>query len=255
MNQAGYATLAIDELGVGESSHPPSALVTQNSDALALHEVIAAARSNALGERFAKIVVVGHSFGSLTSVLDAASYHDVDGVILSGFSTSLGPLAFAGILTLARPALFDPVTAPQVPPGDLGYLSVPGARAKYFYNPSDADPNVVAADEAGRSPVTAGVGATVPEYLLATSGVEVPVLIADGQDDAAFCEQGGGGSLVNCSDPTALKSSETPYFSPAAELQTFVLPGAGHDVDLSLNAAQWFAAALGWSQRWFPTST
>jgi pimeloyl-ACP methyl ester carboxylesterase len=252
MTQHGYATLAIDELGVGQSSHPPSVLVTQNAGAQAIHDVVTAARSGGLRNQFHQVVLVGHSFGSLTAYVEAATYHDVDGVVATGVSHTLGLGALAGLLTIARPALFDPVTSAQIPPGDLGYLSIPGARAKYFYDLNDADPRVVAADEATRSPVAAGVGMTIPEYVAATLAINVPVLIAIGQHDAPFCRQAQTGSLVDCTNAMTVRMAESPFFAPAARLETFVLPGAGHDINLSLNRDLWFAGGLDWLQRRFP---
>jgi hypothetical protein len=74
-----------------------------------------------------------------------------------------------------------------------------------------------------------------------TRRISVPVLLADGSDDAFFC---GGG--VNCgSDPT-LVNSEAAAFSSAARLQATVLVGAGHDNSLAANAGQFYTAAANW---------
>src|SRR5262245_48420202 len=44
MNNAGYATLAVDRLGTGASSEPPSAVLTAIVQASAVHQVIQAMR-------------------------------------------------------------------------------------------------------------------------------------------------------------------------------------------------------------------
>jgi pimeloyl-ACP methyl ester carboxylesterase len=251
-NAAGYATLAIDQLGVGRSSHPLSALVTQLAGASTIHDVIGASRSGAFGPAFSKVVLVGHSFGSLTSWLEAATYHDVDGVVVSGASHSLGALALARLGPHIRPAQLDPVTASRVPPLDLGYVSIPGARADVFYHLSNADPAVVQQDEATRSEIAIGVAATIPVYIPATLGIQVPVLEVNGIDDIPFCAQGGGASLTNCSSDATLRASEALFFSPAAKLQTTVIPNAGHDLNLQLNANVFFDRALRWFQDFFP---
>jgi pimeloyl-ACP methyl ester carboxylesterase len=245
MNRAGYATLAIDQLGVGRSSHPPSVLTTQNSLAHGVHEVVQAARSGALGRRWDKIILVGHSFGTLTSFLEAGTYSDVDGLIATGASHNPGAGGIGAIFSRVRPALLDPATRDEVPPGDLGYLSVVGARAAAFYDAANSDPAVIAADEATRRPGTVGVAATIPEYIPATRGIKVPVLLANGGHDKVFCAQGGGRSLTDCADDAALYAAEKPFF-PAAELQTYVLPHAGHSANMALNSQDLFARMLTW---------
>jgi pimeloyl-ACP methyl ester carboxylesterase len=252
MTAAGYATLAVDQIGVGRSSHPLSALVTQAAAAHGIHEVIGTARGGALGPAFDKVVLLGHSFGSLTSWLEAGTYGDVDGVVVSGASHAIGPGALATIVSRARPARLDPAVAPSVPVLDAGYLSIPGARAAAFYHLPNADPAVVAQDEATRSEIAAGVGATIPVYIPSTLGIKVPVLIVNGRYDKPFCAQGGGGSLTDCTDDATLHASEAPFFSPAARLQTTVVSDAGHDLNLQRDADVFFDRGLRWFQGFFP---
>jgi pimeloyl-ACP methyl ester carboxylesterase len=251
---AGYATLAIDQLGVGRSSHPLSALTTQLSGANAVHDVVTAARAGALGAAFKKVVLVGHSFGSLTSWLEAATYQDVDGVLVSGASHSIGALALARLAPLIRPAQFDPRTASSVPAVDLGYTSIPGARRSVFYHLPNADPAVVEQDEATRVEIPVGVALTIPVYVPATLAIRAPVLEVNGAFDIPFCVQGGGASLTNCASDATLHASEAPFFSPAAQLQTTVVPDAGHDLNLQLNADVFFARAQRWFTQFFPVS-
>ncbi|MFJ8816402.1 alpha/beta hydrolase [Amycolatopsis thermoflava] len=251
-HSAGYATLAVDQLGVGRSSHPPSALVTQLAGANALHDVVTAARAGTLGPAFGRVALVGHSFGSLTAWLEAATYSDVDGVLASGASHSLGALALAQLGPHIRPARLDPVTAPRVPVTDLGYLSIPGARAVVFYHLPSTDPAVIEQDEATRSEVPAGVAATIPVYIPATLGIRVPVLEVNGVEDKPFCAQGGGASLTDCASDATLHASEAPFFPPEAQLETTVIPGAGHNLNLHRNAGTFFDRAVRWFQDHFP---
>jgi len=242
---AGLATLAIDPIGVGKSSMPVGWQVSAPSAAQAVHEAIAATRAGALGRAWSKIVLVGHSFGSLTSMLEAGTYHDVDGLLVSGASHAPGPGGIALIVGAARPAIDDPATAGGVPAGDIGYLSVPGVRARAFYAPEDSDPRVVAADEASRVAGTIGILATIPVFIPTTFDITGPVLIANGTADKVFCAQGGGGSLTDCSSAAALYGSERPFF-PRAELATYVLPGSGHSMNLALNGPEFFQRAAEW---------
>jgi len=251
-HSAGYATLAVDQLGVGRSSHPLGALVTQLAGANALHDVVTAARAGTLGPDFGRIALVGHSFGSLTAWLEAGTYSDVDGVLVSGASHSLGALAVAQLGPHIRPATLDPVTAPRVPALDPSYVSIPGVRAGSFYHLPTADPAVVEQDEATRSEAPAGVAATIPVYVPATLGIRVPVLEVNGVEDKPFCAQGGGGSLTDCTSDATLHASEALFFSPEAQLETTVIPEAGHNLNLQRNAATFFDRAVRWFQDHFP---
>jgi pimeloyl-ACP methyl ester carboxylesterase len=256
MNRAGYATLAIDLLGVGGSDHPPSGLVTIYSEAYAIHSAIQAARNGALGHAFAKVILAAHSLGTLTSDIEAATYHDEDGFIATGTSHGPGLLGLVEVFSHATPALLDPVTAPQIPPLDLGYLTVAGARPT-FYSGGAVDPAVEAADEATRQPDPGGYVATLAPYILATpllqtNEINVPVLLVNGAGDAVFCSQGGGLATTNCATSQTLYSWERPYYSAVAQLQTFVLVNSGHDINLVPNAQLWYAQALQWAQQIAP---
>ena len=70
MADEGYALLAIDQLGTGESSKPDGDFVTLDETALSLHQVLTQMRSgnNPLAYAFQQIVLVGHSFGSINSI-------------------------------------------------------------------------------------------------------------------------------------------------------------------------------------------
>ncbi|WP_258081656.1 alpha/beta hydrolase [Nocardia nova] len=232
--RAGLATVALDPIGVGESTKPVGWQVSAMSAAQAVHDIIRAARTGALGRSWAGVVLVGHSFGSLTAMLEAGTYRDVDGLLISGASHIPGPGGIASIASAARPALDDPATAGQVPSGDLGYLSVPGIRRDSFYAPDDSDPRVIAQDETSRTAGTIGILATIPVFIPSTFDIEMPVLVANGSSDKVFCAQGGGGSPTDCSSAEALYRSERPFF-PRAMLQTYVLPRAGHSMNLALN--------------------
>lgn len=256
MNAGGYATLAVDLLGVGRSSHPPSAGLTIQTQAKALHTVVDAARRGDFGSAYDQVVLVGHSLGTLTAYLEASTYHDVDGVVATGTSHSPGVLGLANIFDTVTPARLDPVTAPEVPLLDLGYLSTPNAR-QHFYSGGAVDPAVMAADEQHRRPVASGYALTLLPYIIATGllrtdRIDVPVLLANGIGDSVFCAQGNGLSGTDCSTSEALLESEGRYFAPAARLETFVLSDAGHNINLVPHAEAWHRVALDWFARHFP---
>jgi pimeloyl-ACP methyl ester carboxylesterase len=67
-NKAGSATLAIDRIGSGRSSHPLSTEITLESNAFTVHQVVQAIRRGEItargGKQFHKVVYVGHSYGT-----------------------------------------------------------------------------------------------------------------------------------------------------------------------------------------------
>lgn len=251
MAVAGRATLAIDQLGVGRSSHPAGLLVTLSSNANALHDVVTAARAGALGSRFGKVVLVGHSFGSLMAFQEAATFNDVDGILASGFSHSSGAPYLLQVVSLTRPAKLDPVVAPRIPLLTTGYVSIPGARAKLFYYLPGADAAVLDQDEATRSESSLG-DALSSIVMPNTSGIGVPVFIMDGAYDMPFCKQGGAGSTTDCSSDATLRAAEAGFFAPAAQLEAAVIPNSGHSINLHYNADTVFSRALDWFARYFP---
>jgi hypothetical protein len=80
------------------------------------------------------------------------------------------------------------------------------------------------------------------------------VLLVNGTNDSVFCSQGGGLATANCASDATLAASEAPYYSPAAHLQTYVLPRSGHDINLVPDAQLWFARALAWCQSIAPAA-
>ena len=247
MNNAGYATMTVDRLGTGESSKPLSATVTSEVQALAVHEVIQALRAGQVGgQSFPEVVIGGHSLGSAITVYEAATYHDVNAVLLTGISHSLNTVNLALALATMYPAPLDPKFAGTSL--DVGYLTTePGTREQDFDAPDNPDPGVLAADEATKDVFSATEAPdTVGEVLLPVSiSINVPVLLVNGQDDTLFCD----GTLLggdNCSTAATLAAAEAPYFSAAARLQTYVLPGSGHDVNLAPNTQLYQGVVLNW---------
>ncbi len=250
-NAAGYTTLAVDRIGsAGQSSRPASELLNLASDAVSIHNVVQAARGGSIpGGPYAKVLMVGHSYGSAIAWQEDTTYNDVDGIISSGLGHLLGNLQ--GLGTSLQPALLDPRLAPKVGL-DAGYLTtLPGTRGSLFYNASDTDPAVVANDEATKGLVSATELSTIPLFEVASLGVTGPMFMVMGQADGFFCLQGGKGGLDDCATNQTLYNSEAPFF-PLANMDTYVLPNAGHDINGELNAGDWYAQAAAWATSHVP---
>jgi alpha-beta hydrolase superfamily lysophospholipase len=240
---AGYVTFAIDRLGTGLSSYPPSTLLTAQAHVHALHQVVAYLRVQFPGW---PVVGVGHSAGSGTVLQDAADNADLDEVILTGLlhQPNAADATFFGSF---HPAVLDPKFDDSG--YDVGYLTtVPGTRGPDFYNLLTADPLVIAQDETLKSTgSSAELASGDTTFLPSTSqSVHVPVLLAVGQDDASFCNDALGQS---CDDSAAVLARESGNFSPQACLEAYVLAGSGHDINLHPGAPLWFAAANDWVSR------
>lgn len=241
--KAGYAVFTFDRIGIGQSSHPPGASVTIAANAFVVHQLVQALRSGAIGKtRFERVVLVGHSLGSITSLAEASAYGDVDGVVLTGISHAVSPSTAATLQFV--PANQDPRFAGQNLDDD--YLtSAPGTRESAFYYAPVTDPRVVALDEATKETVTTAELSSFASTLEASTSqaIHVPVLLVNGQFDQLVC----GDGFALCESAAALATAEAPYFAPQACLQTVVIPGSGHDLFLEPSAPATYAAIRSWS--------
>jgi pimeloyl-ACP methyl ester carboxylesterase len=245
----GYATFDVDPIGQGNSSHPASAEVTLDAEAVALHDAVTALRSGAVGgHAFSRVMLVGHSFGSIEAWLEAAEYHDVDAVLVTGALHALNP-DISALEADLYPAVLDPKFAGSGL--DDGYLTTePGTRASLFYSPPTTDPDVVAADEANKDTVAVPLlaGGTsllaLPPAEQPTDDISVPVLVVVGQDDNLFCT---GVTAYNCASAASVQRFESQYYPAAAHLKVVVIPGTGHSLALATTAPATDAVMIGWS--------
>lgn len=241
----GYASFAVDLLGTGRSTRPAGARLLVGAQAASLHDVVGHLRAGrAGGVRFDRVVIAGHSVGSGIVALEAATYHDVDGVILTGIThVPSVPALTTGAATGLEPAFLDRRFAGADP---AYYVTKPGARAGLFYAKQGSDPQVIATDEATKDEVSAPGMATVAVFgivLPATADITVPVFQVVGESDVLFC---GVLALRDCSTATSLRAQEAPYYGAAARLTTYVLPRAGHSLALHENAAEYRDATRAW---------
>jgi len=246
MNNAGYATMTVDLLGTGKSSKPLSLLLTSEVQAAAVHQVIQALRAGQVGgQPFSTVVLGGHSIGSTVAMWEASTYQDTNGVLFTGLDHHLSLVNIAVLLASLYPADLEPRFAGL----DSGYLTtMPGTRQGLFYAPGTTDPNVVATDEASKDAVstTQAPDAALITLTTQTQNIQVPVLLALGQDDEFMCGAGD-----DCSSAASLIAGEAPYFSAAAHLQTYVQAGSGHDLNLATNTQQYQQAVISWLRTWF----
>lgn len=240
---AGYSTFNIDRLATGRSSLPPSASYTFDAGVEALHQVVTALRSGAIGDRpFDTVVWVGHSLGSSMAWSAAANHRDIDAFVLTGMSHVVqesvpdgGP---AADVPFEVPAISDPMFRDTV--ADPGYRTTNAGMRRFFYYGPNADPAVIAADEAHKDLSTVQdtrFPEAVPSQSLSWS-IAVPTLLVVGDRDQ-YC-------TVPVCTPESILQHERPYYSPEAGLDAIVVGDSGHSVQLHENAPQTNAAILEW---------
>ncbi|NEA35942.1 alpha/beta fold hydrolase [Streptomyces sp. SID13031] len=242
MNDHGYDTLAIDRLGIGRSTRPALGVaVNAYSNADAVHQVVSAVRAGQLGRSYQRVVLTGHSYGTFVSDLTAATYHDVDGVIGTGWFQQPSALGVVGLVSTLGPAALDPRFFGKIL--DPTYVTTrPGTRG-FFYQADNADPAVIAADDALKD--TASLSETT--YLVETNTglstrIGVPTLRVVGALDRVICNP------IACTQ-AGLEHAAPTLFPAGAEV--YVQPGAGHDVALELNNTLGFARSLAWLEERF----
>lgn len=252
LTDAGYATLAIDRLGDGVSSHPSGTALTMHTGAFALHQVVQALRSGtlvvpSLGRvRADRIELVAHSFGSFIASIESSTYNDVDGLILSGFSHTAGP----GIAVLNASLLPAPLD-PKFAGSGLGFdyfTTAPGTRASFFFYVPNADPAVIALDEVLKQTVTLGELIDIFPSYASTLGLQVPTLVVVGDFDDLNCE------APSCSATGSL-AGEPSFYPLVPSLDVEVIPNSGHDLNLQRNAAAFFSLVRSWSDQHVGAST
>lgn len=238
-----YSVLALDMLGTGESDKPAGDFVDLEQSSSAVEQVLAQL-DDAGGpclDTFARIVLVGHSIGTITSVYTLGTYGGVaDALVATGW-------AYTPHVIPIDPAAFEePLSHPYV------YLP-PEFRAQLFYHPPTSDPDVVAYDNANMAHgVPRALMLDVLDMMTAlaigdpgpiTAGsrvdlVDVPVLAQFGEFDPLA--------------PSASVGQEVAFYgaSPAVTIQS--LPDIGHDFNLHLTRLAgwkqidaWIAATVG----------
>ena len=243
----GYATFNLDRIGNGASDHPDGNLVDIGANAFVVHQVVQALRAgNVASQRFEKVIVVGHSMGSLTTVKYAGSFPgEADGIILTGFLHDVNfDFVNSVLLPAFYPATLDPKFAGQFP--NFDYLTtVPGTRGALYYLPN-TDPQVLALDESLKQTTSIGELNTGPAIAFDPISLQIqgPVQVVIGEFEPIFC-----GNHVNCSDKAAVQNYEKSFYSAAACVQTAVIKAAGHDLNLQTNADAAYSQMLSWADR------
>jgi pimeloyl-ACP methyl ester carboxylesterase len=248
-NKRGYATLDIDRLGDGQSTHPLSAFDNFYADVSTVHQVITALRDGRLGTGFGKVIEVGHSLGGIVTMTEAGLYKDVDAIMPTAIAHSLNYTnVVTKIIADDYPSVLDPkFTVAGLDPAYL--TSYPGTRGGFYLDgPSATDPGVVAKDEQLKETGNLVELATLAAYnvLNVDRTLNIPVLTVVGQHDPFICGLLG----PSCSDSQALAAFERPFYGPNATVVGDVVPNTAHDLQLEKSAPESNATMLDFADKY-----
>lgn len=229
----GYATFFYDRLGVGESQKADPIQVLQAPlEVEVAHTLAGLLRNGSVSaNKFAKVVGVGHSFGSIISSAVTGLYPSAfDAAILTGFSTnSSGNPAFVlgnnfDLANQNNPARFHDL--------NNGYLvgdTIISTQIGFFRLPEFAAAVLEAADTTKQT-VTFGELFTLGAVGGPAPGFTGPVAVVNGDADYPFCSG-------NCSYPTNLAAAVKPAVYPnVASFASYLAPSTGHGLNLHYTA-------------------
>ncbi|WP_205697103.1 alpha/beta hydrolase [Conexibacter sp. SYSU D00693] len=235
-DERGLVSVVVDRLGYGASGRPYGKSVCIGSEADYLHQVVQQLRrgSYTVGfgapPSFSKVALVGHSLGGFMVEVAAATYRDVDALVVAGLS-NLGSslLTYA---TFTRNTL-DCLLFPR--PDGRAWFGATAAdfRAGHLF---DVDPAVADAVTARRAPDPCGdTSSAIPAIVLdvlRNGTIEVPVLLAHGANDALF--------------PPPAGPLERALFLGSQDVTQVTLPRTGHAMTLGRTSPAFRATVGDW---------
>jgi pimeloyl-ACP methyl ester carboxylesterase len=244
--ERGIATLNIDRIGCGHSAHPPGNEVTVSAQGDAIADVVEAIRTNRITSisSFSRIVLIGHSIGSVICGTSVADHGGPDALILTGYLPVDGTAAmgdelfnFAFVPAIEGKPEFSGLV-------DQDYL-VPreglGVEELRFWGPA-TDPDVMAFDAVIKGPATRAELRDAAVAGTHVRAVAVPTLAVVGEHDALLIDKSLG-------ETTTLDTIARVRDAVGANFEFAVVPGTGHMQCLQLNAHNTYGAIEQWLTR------
>lgn len=246
-NGAGYATLNIDRIGVGESDKPPAADVTVPAEGWVDAQLAQALRSGQIGHKhakFAKVIGVGHSLGGAIITVSQAQHSPFDAIVVDGLLHTTNSTTVSTLGTIRYDASLDPKFASAGLPS--GYITtLPGTRTNY-YTVQYAEQRVIALDEQLKATATTGEATTLalgrnPAY---SQQITAPTMLWVGQQDTLHCDENT--AALSCANVQAILNREAGAWSGTSCLGVYVQPESGHDTTLHRTASLGASAVSLW---------
>lgn len=231
----GFATLNLDRPGYGKSDRPDPTRADFAAQGDAVKQVIEQLRSGALGHRFDKVVLHGHSMGGMTAWHAAGGSTPANAVIVSGVGHNHSDEAIAYVKANAVPVEEHPAYG-------LGL----GWPAGYFARPIAMNPPTEPVDYftcmLQDTVMAAELKAIVEDSRNPdiTRRIRVPVLFALGDHDLRWCTTTG-----DCrTDPVFL--DESAHYAEGVDFTSFIVPDCGHLTNKDPGAQYFFSRVTSW---------
>ncbi|CAO1604876.1 hypothetical protein XANCAGTX0491_008417 [Xanthoria calcicola] len=189
MNEAGYTTIAVDLVGVGNSSFPDGLRESQTQVYVeTVHQVIQQLRDGKVaGVKWRKIALVGFSIGGIVANSLSAQYpSDLNAIVLHGISwdtTWVYPAFLSGLQSPA--ARIDPGRWGSIPPQYQTQSTREAREASIFYGSFDR--GILEADFYYRDFASLGAAMTFTYHLVDAPEYRGPVFLGIGENDSTFC--------------------------------------------------------------------
>jgi len=196
----GFGVLAIDRVGYGASSHPNGDTLSFAVHAGYVHEVVQDVRGGALGFTPPAVILLGPSVGADVTMVEAATYHDVDGVVIVANTNALQPELFQ----VDVGAWFA-----QGPYFDFGV----DFRTRFFYAQPWALDWIIDQDNATRSLVPRAeiLSALTGQSAFARALIDVPVLLMQADRDHLFVPQDDSALFTSSPDVSFVLLHDTGH--------------------------------------------
>lgn len=187
----GYGVLTVDRVGYGASTHPNGDTLSYATQAQQLHEVVQQVRGGVLGFTPPEVVLLGPSAGADIILVEAGTFHDVDGVVIC-FNTSE-----------LQPALFEVDVGAWFAQGPYFDFGV-DFRTDFFYAEPWASDRIIDLDNATRSlvPRSEISSALANEAAPFRGLIDVPVLLMQADADALFVPRDDSALFASSPDVT-----------------------------------------------------
>ena len=222
----GQVSVTIDRLGYGESDKPAGNAICLGSQADVANQIVGELKhgSYSVGnggspKSFAKVALVGHSYGGQIAEVAAYSFHQVDGLVVVGFSDKVQSRLLKDNSVYAAKVCAAGGTPPYgVGRSDYASLGSPAGAPKALFSATDTNPQVLAHAQPLLSVDPCGDLASVapgfPQDLAHVGAVDVPVLVVTGGSDKLF--------------PPPAGASQAALFTGSPSVTQTTIAGSGH---------------------------
>lgn len=211
----GYATVNIDLVGSGRSSHPDGSELGLALHAATVDRIATLARSGLAGHQWNTVVGVGHSLGTCVLMTTLGAYENLSAAVLTGISHEPAESTSAALQVAGQ----DPVFRER---NVTDYLTMPAGSRPFYYHLPSADPAILLDDEQHRDVVGLADVEDYARVMREPCAAKVPLLIGLGAEDRAFTAR----------DDAEFRAAESRWYPHATAIDFCVYPRIGHNINL-----------------------